>query len=113
MGVPSTSTVQAPQPEVSQPMWVPVSPSSSRRKWTSSRRGSTSALRSVPLTFTVIRMRLRTSLVGGHGRGVPETALGEDPDDVALVLDRPAQVGGWRGGLGGQLRRLAEGLVAR
>ena len=40
---PSTWTVHAPQLLVSQPMWVPVSPRSSRRKWTSSRRGSTSA----------------------------------------------------------------------
>src|SRR6266498_3663357 len=111
MGTPSSSTVQAPQPEVSQPTWVPVRRSSSRRKWTSSSRGSTSALRSVPLTLTVIRMRLRTSLVGGHDRGVPQAALGEDPDDVALVVGRPAEVGAWRGRLRGQLGRFAEGLV--
>src|SRR6266545_3103408 len=112
MGTPSSSTVQAPQPEVSQPTWVPVRRSSSRRKWTSSSRGSTSALRCVPLTVTVIRMRLRTSLVGGHGRGGPQAALGVDPDDVALVVDGTAQVGAWPGRLGGQLRGLAKGLVA-
>src|SRR6266540_2018716 len=112
MGTPSSSTVQAPQPEVSQPTWVPVSPSSSRRKCTSSSLGSTSALRSAPLTVTVIRMRLRTSLVvGGDGRGVPQAALGEGPDDVALVVDRTAQVGAWRGRLGGQLASPAERLV--
>ena len=52
-GTPSTSTVQAPQLVVSQPMWVPVRPSVSRRKWTSSSRVSTSAERSSPLTDTV------------------------------------------------------------
>ena len=40
---PSTWTVQAPQLLVSQPTCVPVSPRLSRRKWTSRRRGSTSA----------------------------------------------------------------------
>src|SRR6266536_25224 len=137
MGTPSTSTVQAPQPEVSQPRWVPVSRSSSRRKWASSRRGSTSALRSAPLTLTVIRMRLRTSPVPpggyrfaaraprtprvprvpraagarGHGGGLPHAALSEDANDVALVLDRAAQVGAWRGGLCRELGRLAEDLL--
>ena len=39
---PSMSTVQAPQLEVSQPIGVPVRARSSRRRWTRSRRGSTS-----------------------------------------------------------------------
>ena len=43
-GSPSTSTTQTPQLLVSQPQWVPVSPRSSRRKCTSSIRGSTSRL---------------------------------------------------------------------
>src|SRR3954471_3384223 len=38
---PSTSTTQAPHCDVSQPTWVPVRPSSSRRKWTSRVRSST------------------------------------------------------------------------
>src|SRR5690242_8922629 len=42
--------VQAPQLDVSQPTWVPVSPRSSRMAWTSSRRGSTSIVRGSPLT---------------------------------------------------------------
>ena len=42
---PSTCTVHAPQLDVSQPTCVPVSPRVSRRKWTSSNRGSTSAVR--------------------------------------------------------------------
>ena len=41
-GVPSSHTTQAPQFEVSQPQCEPVSRSSSRRKWMSSSRGSTS-----------------------------------------------------------------------
>src|SRR3954449_8013302 len=49
-GSPSTSTVHTPQLEVSQPQCVPVRPSVSRRKWTSSSRGSTSAVRGSPLT---------------------------------------------------------------
>ena len=42
-GSPSSRTVQAPQCVVSQPIWVPVSRRFSRRRWTSSSRGSTSA----------------------------------------------------------------------
>ena len=41
-GSPSSSTVQAPHTPCSQPTWVPVRPSSWRRKSESSRRGSTS-----------------------------------------------------------------------
>jgi hypothetical protein len=49
-GSPSISTTQAPQLEVSQPQCVPVSPSVSRRKCTSSVRGSTSRVTCSPLT---------------------------------------------------------------
>ena len=45
-------TVQAPHWAVSQPTWVPVRRSCSRRKFTSSVRGSTSAVTGLP--FTVI-----------------------------------------------------------
>jgi hypothetical protein len=41
-GVSSSQITQAPQLDVSQPQCEPVSPSSSRMKWMSSRRGSTS-----------------------------------------------------------------------
>ena len=51
---PSTMTVHAPQLLVSQPTWVPVSLNVSRSRWTSSRRGSTSASRASPLTVTVM-----------------------------------------------------------
>ena len=47
---PSTSTVHAPHWLVSQPTWVPVRSRCSRRKCTSSSRGSTSAVRCLPLT---------------------------------------------------------------
>jgi hypothetical protein len=40
-GVSSSHTTQAPQLDVSQPQCEPVSRSSSRRKWMSSSRGST------------------------------------------------------------------------
>jgi hypothetical protein len=54
-GLPSTSTVQAPQFVVSQPMCVPVSPSPRRIRCDSSSRGSTSATVRTPLTEIVIR----------------------------------------------------------
>ena len=51
---PSRSTVQAPQWLVSQPMCAPVSPISSRRKWISSMRGSTSASTALPLIVSLM-----------------------------------------------------------
>jgi len=53
-GVSSSHTTHAPQLDVSQPQCEPVSPRSSRRKWISSSRGSTTRAWSVPLTVTVI-----------------------------------------------------------
>jgi hypothetical protein len=53
-GVSSSHTTQAPQLDVSQPQCEPVSLSSSRRKWISSSRGSTTRACSAPLTVTVI-----------------------------------------------------------
>ena len=60
------STTQVPQLDVSQPQCVPVRPSSSRRKWTSSRRGSTSRVCSSPLTETVIRNSRLLSRAAGR-----------------------------------------------
>src|SRR5919197_1545863 len=51
---PSRWIVQAPQTDVSQPIFFPVSPRSSRRKSTSSVRGSTSASCRTPLTVSAI-----------------------------------------------------------
>ena len=55
-GLPLSQTMQVPQFDVSQPQWLPVRPSSSRRKWMSSSRGSTSLVYSVPLSVTVTRI---------------------------------------------------------
>src|SRR5262245_41681996 len=49
--MPSTRTVHAPQTWTSQERLAPVSPSESRRKSSSSSRGSTSRTRSWPLTL--------------------------------------------------------------
>jgi hypothetical protein len=57
-GVSSSHTTHAPQLEVSQPQCDPVSPSSSRRKWMSSNRGSMSRTYSIPLTYVVTFMML-------------------------------------------------------
>ena len=56
-GSPSSHTTHAPQLLVSQPQCVPVSASSSRRKWTSRRRASISRVTSTPLTVIVTRIR--------------------------------------------------------
>ena len=53
---PFTSTVHAPQRDVSQPTLVPVSPTSSLRWCTRSRLGSTSLVWTDPLTVTEICM---------------------------------------------------------
>ena len=50
---PSSSTVQAPQDVVSQPMCVPVRPSRSRSTETSSSRGSIRTSCAAPLTVSV------------------------------------------------------------
>src|SRR5690242_3071127 len=54
IGTPSRRTVHAPQLVVSQPMCVPVNPSSPRRKCTSSMRGCTAAERRWPFTTSSI-----------------------------------------------------------
>src|SRR5947209_7211937 len=50
---PSSSTVQAPQDDVSQPTTVPVRPSRSRSTYTSSSRGSSSSSWETSLTVSV------------------------------------------------------------
>src|SRR5699024_11433278 len=54
---PSTSTVQAPHTPCSHPTWVPVAPSSCRRKSHNWVRGSAYPLRSRPFRVRVTRMR--------------------------------------------------------
>src|SRR5207302_606925 len=90
-GVPSSQTAHTPQLEVSQPQWVPVSPSSSRRKCTSSSLGSTSLVHCSPFTVTVIRMS-RLLPLGTRGGGA-QRPRGELPGQMPLVVDRAPLVG--------------------
>ena len=91
---PSTMTVHAPQLLVSQPMCVPVSPKSSRRRWTSRRRGSTSASRASPLTVTGCagwsRGLLRRRVRGGPRR---RSAPGRSSPRPSLACSRPDRGG--------------------
>ncbi len=109
-GSPSSRTTHAPQFDVSQPQCVPVSPNVSRRRWTSSTRGSTSAVRGLA--------------VDGHG-DVHSDLLPSRPGDrrsqrpfrqfageVALVVRRPALVGTRVAVLGGDRRRRSDRLLA-
>src|SRR5262245_45630944 len=121
-GVPSSSTVQAPQPDVSQPTWVPVRPSVERRKWTSRSRGSTSAERSSPFTVTVSVREPTASGAAtvvsvivppplpGRSRG-PESSFGEDPHDVALVVGAAPHIAARLGGFGCEPGRLLDRVV--
>src|SRR3954464_11374425 len=110
-GSPSTSTVHTPQLEVSQPQCVPVRPSVSRRKWTSSRRGSTSAVRASPLTVTVI---CTSGLLGEGALGrAADGAQRELPREMALVVGGAA-LGGDRPRVRRRAAgRLGEGLLGR
>ena len=72
-GSPSICTTQAPQLEVSQPQWVPVSPGVSRMKWTSSSAGSISRVTGSPLTLIVTSMS-GLLLSCPHGRARPRAA---------------------------------------
>src|SRR6478609_1480618 len=109
-GSPSSQVTQVPQLLVSQPQWVPVSPSSSRRKWTSSMRPSISRVTVSPLTLMVTCISAVPSwvacLVTGHARldaldrgaqRAPRQLIGE----VAFVVGRAAVVGGGRAAFSG------------
>ena len=61
---PSSSTVQAPHWLVSQPIFVPVRPTASRRKCASSSRGSTSAWYARPLTVILTGIVTRYASCG-------------------------------------------------
>ena len=67
IALPSTSTVQAPQLVVSQPRWVPVSPTPRRIRSASSSRGSISATFFAPLIVNRIR-RTGTSAAASPSR---------------------------------------------
>src|SRR6266545_7369416 len=118
-GTPSSSTVHAPQLDVSQPMWVPVRPSVPRRKCASSSLVSISAERAVPFTETVTRRvtapsrgAMTSVTVPPFGR-LAQPALGVHPHDVPLVLGGSAQVVDRLGRLGSQPRRLANRVVVQ
>src|SRR5262245_14931121 len=64
--LPSTSTVHAPQIDVSQPMCGPVNPRTSRRKCMSNNRGSTSWVCFFPLMLAVIDRFMRSPSSGNH-----------------------------------------------
>src|SRR4051794_24008406 len=93
---PSTWTVHAPQLLVSQPTCVPVSPKLSLRRWTSRRRGSTSASWASPLTLTEMcwvlmvagLLRVREGAFGG----VAECPQGQLRGHRPLVFDRSPNV---------------------
>src|SRR5881396_1668557 len=89
-GRPSSSTVHAPQCVVSHPMCVPVSRRTSRIRWTSRSRGSTSASCVSPLIESWTRISLPPS-VGALGR-LAERARRQDSHQVFLVLDGAAQI---------------------
>src|SRR3954471_8144949 len=114
-GSPSTSTTQVPQLLVSHPQWVPVRPSVSRRKCTSSSRGSTSRATSVPLTVIVTCMSASLSGGGGVGgavEGPREGAPGELLGQVALVVHGAALVLDRCAGRARQVRGLREEVLA-
>ncbi len=113
-GSPSISTTHAPQFDVSQPQCVPVRPSVSRMKWTSSWRGSISRETCSPLiaieTFTIPPPV--HALPGARG-GAAQGALREDAGEVPLVVDRPSTVRGRGAVRRGDLARLREQLLRR
>src|SRR5262249_52682480 len=84
-----------------QPMWVPVSRSPSRIKWTSRSRGSTSASRISPLieTWTSIRSSPPAGAFQRRSKRPPR----QNPHQVPLVLRGPAQIVGRLGRRGGEL----------
>src|SRR3954470_20219923 len=115
---PFTRTVHAPQTPCSQPACAPVRSSSSRRKSSTSIRGSTRTSCSTPLTVTCRRTfsGIRGSFPGVVGR-VLHGPAGHDDGEVTAVVGRavggargaaPAG-GGGRGGGDRVLRRLGAG----
>src|SRR5262245_52289347 len=121
---PFSTTVHAPHWLVSQPMWVPVRPSVSRRKWTSRSLGSTSRCWLLPLTVSVTeRLAMHASLVrqddtprasaaGRRDRG-RERPAGVDLSEVTAVIGRSMYVAEEGDALGRALGRPGDRLAAR
>src|SRR3954469_9827711 len=81
-GSPSSHTTQVPQLLVSQPQWVPVRPSTSRRKCTSSSRPSISRVTSTSLTVIVTCIGSAPRPLDGRSQSSP----GQLVREVPLVL---------------------------
>ena len=87
--------MHAPHWEVSQPIFAPVSPSPSRRKSTSSVRGSTSASRRIPLTAMVtgitfvfpFRAQMRRRRIAGE-TGPPSLVSGRSYERAGAARKR-------------------------
>src|SRR3954454_4107861 len=109
-GSPSSQATQVPQLLVSQPQWVPVSPSTSRRKCTSSMRPSISLVTGSPLTVIDTCMSLAPVPVALRAvaldacldplDGPPQGAARELVGEVPLVVRGAAVVGGRGAALG-------------
>src|SRR6185503_12647530 len=97
--MPSRSTVQAPQCEVSQPMCGPVCSSRSRSVWISSSRGSTATSTSLPFRvndtriFWAMLVSSGTSSGAGAGMGLQQRAARHLAGHGPLVVDVAALVG--------------------
>src|SRR5690349_19342801 len=79
---PFKCTTQAPHWLVSHPTWVPVRPSVSRRKCTSSVRGSASRLTAIPLTVSdtvSFGSSIHTTPDDGSPAGLSVAAADESP----------------------------------
>src|SRR2546427_2804831 len=111
-GFPSRTTVHAPQCEVSQPTCVPVIRNTSRMRWTSRRRDSTSASRAAPLIVTLI-LCLAILVSSRALDRFTQCAHRQNPCHFLLVLDRAAPVGARRALRRGHLRRFRYGFFVR
>src|SRR6267378_156505 len=120
---PFSSTVQAPQYVVSQPMWVPVRFKFSRKKSTSSVRGSTNASRASPFTRTrtvtisapdIFVSRLDAFAPRAPGRD-SNSAFHQRPHQRTFIIGRAAHValrfGGFPRSFGHSLNRLPIDLL--
>src|SRR5258708_7866807 len=90
IGCPSSRMVQAPQTPCSQPIWVPASARSWRRKSLSSRRDSMRRLYDTPLTESVISCASMSIPHPPAGR--LQRALGDNAGDMALIVRRRVDV---------------------
>src|SRR5688500_11574827 len=91
-GLPSSNNVQAPQTCMSQPSFAPVKPSCSRTISRSVVRGSTSILRSRPLTLSEIAFFMIRSVAPRPFMGLACRAFDQGPHHGPLVIFGSAQI---------------------